>query len=356
MKFSQLKVAVVNIIIIILMIIVSLISYISFLLVQRDSDFIVQETIPVIIASENLMKDILSENSSTRGYIITHNKKLLENYYSGLNNLKIDLEIVEKYSKLNSRKLNDLIINKAIPKIDIIQSLLNAQIKSVENGDIEEIIDRVLKNKQEMDDFRKINNEMLNEMKEVTNSAWSKAKSAGDRSKFVIGFGILMSIIAGFVSILMYKRSVKAEKILHENAENLEQQNEEILSQQAEQEEILHKMRELIAENEQQYWIKNQFARITALSQGIVNLEKLSSMLISEIARVVEAGQGVFYVKNSDGKSMHYGEYMPLGSYAYTERENLSGSFRKGQGLVGQCALEKEVILLTNIPSDYVII
>ena len=68
----------------------------------------------------------------------------------------------------------------------------------------------------------------------------------------------------------------------------------------------------------------------------------------------MKAGQGVFYVKNTDKKSKHYGEYMLLGSYAYTERKNISNSFHLGQGLVGQCALEKKSILLTNVPNDYI--
>ena len=40
--------------------------------------------------------------------------------------------------------------------------------------------------------------------------------------------------------------------------------------------------------------------------------------------------------------------------YGYQERKHLSTSFRLGEGLVGQCAVEKERILLTDAPSDYV--
>jgi signal transduction histidine kinase/ActR/RegA family two-component response regulator len=40
--------------------------------------------------------------------------------------------------------------------------------------------------------------------------------------------------------------------------------------------------------------------------------------------------------------------------YGYKERKHLSNNFRLGEGLVGQCALEKEHILLTDVPSDYI--
>ena len=43
-----------------------------------------------------------------------------------------------------------------------------------------------------------------------------------------------------------------------------------------------------------------------------------------------------------------------LASYAYKQRKTLSSDFGPGEGLVGQCALEKERILLTNVPENYI--
>jgi CheY-like chemotaxis protein/signal transduction histidine kinase len=43
-----------------------------------------------------------------------------------------------------------------------------------------------------------------------------------------------------------------------------------------------------------------------------------------------------------------------LGGYAYRKRKNLANEFRPGEGLVGQCALERERILVSNVPENYV--
>ena len=43
-----------------------------------------------------------------------------------------------------------------------------------------------------------------------------------------------------------------------------------------------------------------------------------------------------------------------LASYAYKERKNIDNRYKMGEGLVGQCALEKGKILLTNVPSNYI--
>src|SRR5437763_1963220 len=41
-------------------------------------------------------------------------------------------------------------------------------------------------------------------------------------------------------------------------------------------------------------------------------------------------------------------------SYTYKERKSIENKFKLGEGLVGQCALEKEKILLSNVPKDYI--
>ena len=43
-----------------------------------------------------------------------------------------------------------------------------------------------------------------------------------------------------------------------------------------------------------------------------------------------------------------------LSTYAYRERKHLANQFHLGEGLVGQCALEKERILLTEVPDNYI--
>ncbi|MBC3210477.1 GAF domain-containing protein, partial [Pseudomonas sp. SWRI111] len=46
--------------------------------------------------------------------------------------------------------------------------------------------------------------------------------------------------------------------------------------------------------------------------------------------------------------------YKLQASYAYKERKHMTTEFEGGEGLIGQAVLEKETILLTNVPADYV--
>jgi signal transduction histidine kinase/CheY-like chemotaxis protein len=87
--------------------------------------------------------------------------------------------------------------------------------------------------------------------------------------------------------------------------------------------------------------------------QGQRDLAAVSSMILSELAPLVSAQHAVFYSMNQASEGVE-----PLlelqASYGFQERRNLSTSFRIGEGLIGQCAKEKERILLSDVPNDYV--
>jgi HAMP domain-containing protein/CheY-like chemotaxis protein/signal transduction histidine kinase len=102
--------------------------------------------------------------------------------------------------------------------------------------------------------------------------------------------------------------------------------------------------------NQEQDWLKTNLARFTRMMQGQRDLFTVGQMLLSELAPLVNAHQGVLY--QMDGNTEDYFLKL-LASYAYRRRQDRPDSFRVGDGLAGQCALEKEPIILHDIPADY---
>jgi signal transduction histidine kinase/HAMP domain-containing protein/ActR/RegA family two-component response regulator len=117
--------------------------------------------------------------------------------------------------------------------------------------------------------------------------------------------------------------------------------------------EMIRNLRETTRLNTEQDWLKTNLARFTRMLQGQRDLATVSSMILSELAPLVSAQHGVFYTLASleDGGEavLRY-----QAGYGYQERKALANQFRLGEGLVGQCALEKQRILLTDVPGDYV--
>jgi len=115
--------------------------------------------------------------------------------------------------------------------------------------------------------------------------------------------------------------------------------------------EMIRNLRETTQKNTEQDWLKTNLAKFTRLLQGQRDLLTVSRLILSEMAPLVEMHHGVFYITDTveDETVLNM-----LASYAYRERKSISNQFRLGESLVGQCALEKERIIVTNVPSDYV--
>jgi len=116
---------------------------------------------------------------------------------------------------------------------------------------------------------------------------------------------------------------------------------------------MIGNLRDTIQKNAEQDWLKTNLAKFTRMLQGQRDLTTVSKLILSELAPLLAAQHGVLYLMEA-GKEQGQGRLKLLATYAYKERKNLSTEFRLGEGLVGQCALEKQRILMSNAPPDYV--
>src|SRR5256884_1570339 len=115
--------------------------------------------------------------------------------------------------------------------------------------------------------------------------------------------------------------------------------------------EMIRNLKDTTLRNDEQDWLKTNLAKFTRMLQGHRDLLTVGRLILSELAPVVSAQQGVFYMMNVSAEEP---ELELLASYAFRERKGVSTRFKLGEGLVGQAALEKERILLTKVPSDYI--
>jgi CheY-like chemotaxis protein/signal transduction histidine kinase/HAMP domain-containing protein len=116
---------------------------------------------------------------------------------------------------------------------------------------------------------------------------------------------------------------------------------------------MIANLRETTRKNTEQDWLKTNLAKFTRMLQGQRELETVAKQILSELAPLVSAQHGVFYLMDT-AENGEEPVLTLLASYAYKRRKHLSNQFHLGEGLVGQCALEKERILLEDVPQDYI--
>jgi HAMP domain-containing protein/CheY-like chemotaxis protein/signal transduction histidine kinase len=117
--------------------------------------------------------------------------------------------------------------------------------------------------------------------------------------------------------------------------------------------EMIRNLKETTQKNAQQDWLKTNLARFTRLLQGQRDLQAVTKLILSELAPLVSAHHGVFYMMDSQETDARL---RMIASYGYRSSRKLPTSFLPGEGLVGQCAMEKTRIWLTDVPRDYIVV
>ena len=117
-------------------------------------------------------------------------------------------------------------------------------------------------------------------------------------------------------------------------------------------------MRNNLIENErrdkERNWIVRGVAEISEILRMHDSLDELGEDVIKFILSKIGAIQGAFYVVNEDTNSKPVIEMRA--SYAYSRKKYLKAKFKFAEGLVGQAAAEKDTVLRTEVPIDYVTI
>ncbi len=106
--------------------------------------------------------------------------------------------------------------------------------------------------------------------------------------------------------------------------------------------------------NQEQDWLKTNLAKFTRMLQGQRDLVTVGRMLLSELAPLVDAQQGTIYqMERSDpGDTEPAAKKLHLLA-AYAKGEGQPDHIPLGVGLVGQAAVEKQRILLNEVPASY---
>jgi signal transduction histidine kinase/CheY-like chemotaxis protein/HAMP domain-containing protein len=114
--------------------------------------------------------------------------------------------------------------------------------------------------------------------------------------------------------------------------------------------EMIRNLRDTTRINAEQDWLKTNLAKFTRALQGQRDLLAVARLILSELAPLVNAQQGLFYLnENPAGEA----DLRLLASYAHRERKRLNNRIKEGEGIIGQVAFEKERILLTDVPDEY---
>ncbi|NPA72899.1 MAG: response regulator [Gammaproteobacteria bacterium] len=96
-------------------------------------------------------------------------------------------------------------------------------------------------------------------------------------------------------------------------------------------------------------WVMDGQNQLNETVRGELTPLDLSKLIITFVCQYVDAQVGSLYLLEEDTLILK-------GSYAFVNRKGDVGRFKLGEGLVGQCGLEKTTISITDVPEEYSLI
>ena len=322
-----------------------------------------KDTYQILNQLEALGSQLVYAETGQRGYIITGEKRYLEPYNNAvkvLNKTLAQLEELAVDSIYQQRRLDKLrlLINERM-------TLMNRVINLRENQGLEPAQQFILtdEGKDLMDQIQTIMKEISDEENLVLQERSSQASRAAERTINSITYSIpLVSLLLAAIGFGLTKHISAPLTKLSQTAENIADGNLSVSLPHSDRldeigvltrtfNQMIANLQNITKKNDQQNWFNSNLADFTQMLQGQSSLESVSRMILSNLAPLLDAQQGVFYLMDTaDGQPI----LKLLSSYAYQERKHLANQFRLGEGLVGQCALERKRILLTEVPNDYI--
>jgi signal transduction histidine kinase/CheY-like chemotaxis protein/HAMP domain-containing protein len=101
--------------------------------------------------------------------------------------------------------------------------------------------------------------------------------------------------------------------------------------------------------NTEQDWLKTNLANFTNMLAGQRDLTTVGRLLLSELAPLVDAQQGVVYQIDEKTSCLHL-----LAAYADGGSNGHPLTLRLGEGLIGQCAVDRRRLLISDMPQGTV--
>jgi len=321
---------------------------------QTEIETIATRDIEVHNLITTIRYNVISMETSQRGYVITGNQTYLEPYFGG----KAEWEA--NYNALYQYLSNDPTTLKSLEEIKLtIQRWITVAgeptIEMRKNNDTQSIIDFFNDDlgKKDVDSLR-IQLESLRQ-NELTSTKNHILELESRNDILIISLylmllivSIVALIIVSFVSGAIVKTIKQVVKTINDIASSGGDLSTRIkVNTRDEIKDLAEATNALLDNINDQDWIKTKVAEVATMNQGINDTTTLAESFLMKLAPILDAAYGLFYIRQGSGEQQRL---VKMASYAAHGDQSGLESFRLGEGLIGQAAVEKRTFLLNTAP------
>lgn len=157
-----------------------------------------------------------------------------------------------------------------------------------------------------------------------------------------------------FCMYLLQTKNLNSERGAKSLLEDVQARNQEMEEQQAQLMKTLEENKKVHEAEERRNWMSSGISEISSELRGEINKE-LYQRIVTAIVKFMKINQVGIYVVEQDEESGEEHPYIEMKScYAYDRVKYLKKRIEIGEGLVGQCYLEREPMYLKEVPESYI--
>ncbi|MBH0169221.1 response regulator [Fictibacillus sp. 18YEL24] len=326
---------------------------------KSERNFIIQHDFAVRDLTSQIEKDLLKMETNKRAYIITGDESYLQLYneassqwskdFNTLNQLLSDNPSQQKRIAEINENIQNWVAVAGDPPIQMKQQSDTAGIAEFFKQDPgKSQTEKVL---QQFDSFRDTEKSLTQK----------RANNLNEQNRYLeiglfslLAFVIVVSVALAWVisgSIIKTIKEVVGTIRVMTTGGNLSSRihvksNDEIRD-------LGEATNELLNSFEERDWLQRSVTDVVSKNQGVSSLETLAEIFLSATAQITESSYGAFYIKEGKDENTRF---VKKGAFADTAADVGRASFKLGQGLIGQCALEKRVQVVEKIQGEYTLI
>ncbi|MBA2943523.1 response regulator [Paenibacillus sp. CGMCC 1.16610] len=329
---------------------------------QTDRNYIIEHDFAVHSEINNIEKYVMDMESGQRGYLITGDSAYLEPYHSAENNWRqsyMKLSQLTRENEVQEQSLQSIkkAIEHWIMQLDgtpgpVMKRDQGAGTYTVNPYDFYLGKQNVEDIRSQLDRFRNIEIALTKDRAKLLDDQ----NRMFTRSLFVM---LTLLLIFSLTAALLISQSIVGtikqvtKSILKLSSFKRDYTQRIQVTMNDEVKDLADATNMLLENQEEIEWQQRKLAEVVHMLQGISDMETLGSSFISKAAELFGASFGLLYLR-----STHKGKVTmeKIAAYAMMmDNENDVGiqRFHLGEGLVGQCALEKRMFHFMNVPDHY---
>ncbi|GAB6156112.1 hypothetical protein JCM17380_48640 [Desulfosporosinus burensis] len=192
--------------VLLMMIISSAFSLYQNVQMEKATAAIAQDAMPLGRLADDLLTQLVNEESAARGYVVSGDISYLAPYYAGKDQIQKDLEEIAAF--LPSHPEIAALMTRGQPLIEQAQVYFLEQITLVQLGDMVSARLKIGSTRATTDGYRAVNNDMRLEIDRITQNALNQSQIANERAQLSLLILTIVSIVWGLLVALVLARMI----------------------------------------------------------------------------------------------------------------------------------------------------